>query len=63
MQVEVVTIVMKRMEVQMDDFYNKIKLGLGSIETKLNGKFSNQEKGLHGTIKNLEKYIEEVHSQ
>ena len=46
----------------ISDIENRQKLTMKDIETSLLAKSVQNEKNLTGSVKNLEKYIEEVHS-
>ena len=63
MQVEIVSQVMRRLETTMDGFDKKQKFEFEKITNSLNDKFKNQVRSMQGSLQNLQKYIEEVHSQ
>lgn len=63
MQQEVVGIVLDKLGSTINDIETRQKLTMQDIETSLLAKAVQNEKNLVGSVKNLEKYIEEVHSQ
>ena len=63
MQQEVVNIVLRHLDKSMDDFDDRQKKLMKEIEKGLQSKFKQSEQALGSTIKNLQQYIEEVHTQ
>ena len=63
MQQEVVNIVLRHLEKQMDEFSARQKKLMNEIEKSLQVKFKKSEQALGSTIHNLQQYIDEVHSQ
>ena len=53
---------MRRLETTMDGFDKKQKFEFEKITNSLNDKFKNQVRSMQGSLQNLQKYIEEVHS-
>ena len=61
MQAEVIGIVMKKFEKIMDGFEGRQQIAFKEIENGLTSRFEDQEKNMHGTVQDLQKYIENVH--
>ena len=63
MQAEVINSVMKRVEGNLSKYDENMKDQIGTIRNELNTNFKRQETTIAVNIKNLEKYLEDVHSQ
>ena len=62
MQSEVINAVMRRVEGNMGKYDERMAESLDTIKKELNSKFSSQEQNMSSNIKNLEKYLEDVHA-
>lgn len=63
MQAEVINSVMRRIEGNLSKYDDRMKDSIDAIQQDLNTRFSQQENNISVSIKNLEKYLEDVHSQ
>ena len=54
---------MKKFEKIMDGFEGRQQVAFKEIEKGLTQRFEDQEKNMHGTVRDLQKYVENVHDQ
>ena len=63
MQAEVINAVMRRLETDLQKNENRMKESIEVINVDLGKRFAAQESNISSSIKNLEQYIIDVHSQ
>ena len=54
---------MRRIEGNLSKYDDRMKESIEAIQKDLNKRFNQQESNISVSIKNLEKYLEDVHSQ
>ena len=63
MQADVINNVMRRIETSMSKYDMRMAESIEQVKNDLNKRFQLQETSISGSIKNLEKYLTEVHDQ
>ena len=63
MQADVINNVMRRIETSMSKYDMRMAESIEQVKNDLHKRFQLQETSISGSIKNLEKYLTEVHDQ